>query len=177
MNSRPLAIDFAPAGAATFRPVRWIILLTGLLLTIVVARADLIQNRRLEAMRADLNRIEARRHPELADPVVHDPAIERQIKRASSVLDDLELPWEPLFAAVEGAGPTGLGLLGLAPDAPTKALHITGQARTLDDVLRYIDRLNQQPLLQEVHLISYAQVQHNAEPAIQFTIGAKWKRS
>src|SRR4051794_40192844 len=46
-----------------------------------------------------------------------DAAAQQEVVRANDVIDQLGMPWERLFGAIEGAATERVALLGIAPDA------------------------------------------------------------
>jgi hypothetical protein len=164
------------------RPVtrRWpgyALLAIALLAAIAVGSLKSSMDSRLERYREELRGLAQSAHSESKRRVQNDPQLQSQLARANGVLDALTLPWEGMFTMVEGAGTGGLGLLSIVPDPAKRELRISGQAKTLDDVLAYVGRLAAQPLFADVHLVSYATVQHDGLPAIEFSIAARWTNS
>jgi len=101
----------------------------------------------------------------------------QQLKRADAVLDALYLPWDDLFVTLEKADSKDLGLLGLTPDPRSHSVRISGEAKTVDEVLAYMKRLSQQPLLTQVNLMSYGTVERGGVELVQFVVGARWTSS
>jgi hypothetical protein len=147
-----------------------------LLLAAAVCGLLVSQDRELGRLRTQA----ARLHDALAPPQSRpapSPETQQQLKRADAVLDALLLPWDDLFAMVEGAGSNGLALLALTPDPASQSLRIAGLAKSLEDALDFTARLSAQPQLSEVHLVSYETVTREGVSLVQFTIGARWKKS
>jgi hypothetical protein len=97
------------------------------------------------------------------------------ILRANLVIDELVVPWERLFDAIEDADPGGLGALALTPNARDRTLRLTGEARDLNELLAYVDRMGAQSLLGEVHLQGYNTVMRDGQPVLSFTLAAVWR--
>lgn len=175
MRAPLLELDFIASGSPKRDALKVGVLVLGVLIVALTVWAEAVTMQRLFVLNKGVGELQSARRSPIPGASSHDPNIERQMKRASLALDDLELPWEGLFAAVEGADSGGLGLVALAPDAPSKVLRISGEANSLEDVFAYIKRLNQQTLLQDVYLMSYSAVERQGGTGVQFTIGAKWK--
>jgi hypothetical protein len=65
-------------------------------------------------------------------------------------------------------------LLSIQPDAGTRALRITGEARRFEDVLAYLGRLEQRPALANVFLASHEVRQGGAHRPVAFALVAQW---
>lgn len=104
-----------------------------------------------------------------------DPSVVSRLARAGPVIAHLALPWEGLFGAVEAADSRRLALLTLEPSARDASLRISGEAASMTDVMSYIDRLAQQPLLTNVHLASFETVQRDGAQVVTFGVQAKWR--
>ena len=97
------------------------------------------------------------------------------IKRAAAVADQLEVPWDELFAALEAADARPLGLLGVAPNARDRSLRVNGEARTTAELLAYVERLAAQPALAQVHLVGYSTALRDGVPVVAFSLAASWR--
>jgi|GEM_PF-879496 len=97
------------------------------------------------------------------------------IKRAAAVADQLEVPWDELFAALEAADARPLGLLGVAPNARDRSLRVNGEARTTAELLGYVERLAAQPALTQVHLVGYNTALRDGIPVVAFSLAASWR--
>lgn len=97
------------------------------------------------------------------------------IKRAAAVADQLEVPWDELFDALEAADARPLGLLGMAPNARDRSLRVNGEARTTAELLGYVERLAAQPVLTQVHLVGYNTALRDGVPVVAFSLAASWR--
>ena len=95
----------------------------------------------------------------------------------NKVVDQLSLPWDKLFLAVERSIDADVTLLALNPDVGKGELMITAEARSLDAMLAYVRRLHVDPFLRNAHLQSHQiQVQDPLRP-VRFTVAAKWLKT
>ncbi|CAD5369842.1 hypothetical protein RA210_U110098 [Rubrivivax sp. A210] len=99
----------------------------------------------------------------------------RELDSARRVLQELALPWEALFASIEGAVNRDVGLLSIEPDAGRRAVQIVGEARDYAAILRLMERLEKGRALARVHLLSHELRQDVAERPFVFTLAATWK--
>jgi len=53
----------------------------------------------------------------------------------------MNVPWDSLFRELEGAADESVALLAIQPDPASRQVRIAGEARRLDAVLNYIERL------------------------------------
>ncbi len=175
MKPVALSLDFHAQARS-----RWLgATLLGLAILVTLATLEFKSNSdaQLQQVQDDLRRLDRAAHPDATRARASDPARDRALVRANKVLDTLTLPWEDLFSMFEGAGSNGLGLLGIVPDPGSHTVRISGEAKSLDEVISYVARLSNQPLLNQVHLSSYSTVTRDGVPAIEFLITAQWTNS
>jgi len=106
-----------------------------------------------------------------------DPQLLADLRSANTVIDQLTIPWDELFDAIESAGSRDLGLLALTPNARDRSVRLAGEALSIEQVLAYVDRLAAQPALSRVHLLGYNAVQRDGVSAVAFTLAATWRQS
>lgn len=104
-----------------------------------------------------------------------DARTRADISRANGVIEELAVPWERLFDAVEDADARGLGALSLTPNARERTLRFAGEARDINELLAYVDRMAAQSALGEVHLEGYNTVVRDGQPVLSFTLAANWR--
>ena len=176
---RPLQLDFRRTPTSRLRWLGWGALGAALLCGVAVfelytdsaRRHDIAKNGR-DRLAEQLRVVQPRRAAETVD--VQTLA---DVKRANAVIDQLTVPWDALFAAVEAADTRSLALLSLTPNARDRTLRLGGEARTIDAVLAYVDKLAAQPLLGQVHLLGYAPVVRDGVSVVGFTLAATWRQA
>ena len=104
-----------------------------------------------------------------------DALTRADIGRANGVIEELAVPWERLFDAVEDADARGLGALSLTPNARDRTLRFAGEARDINELLAYVDRMAAQSAFGEVHLEGYNTVVRDGQPVLSFTLAASWQ--
>lgn len=97
-----------------------------------------------------------------------------EIKRANEVIDQLALPWDRLFAAVEEATGKDVALLSIQPDRRKGRVVIGGEAKDAAAMLDYLRRLNEADSLREVALLSHQIQQQDPQKPVRFNLSAKW---
>lgn len=111
-----------------------------------------------------------------ADPAL-TPERQRELAQANRVAARLNVPWTGLFDAIEQSTGSPVALLSLQPDAQDGAVRLSGEAKSLPDVLSYLELLQQQPALGEVRLESHeVQVQAPQRP-VRFAAVTRWQVS
>ena len=176
MSVAPLQLDFRQAAPSRWRWLGW-----GLLLAAVATGAAVAdRHARIEQRHAAVQA----RHDALSQALratalrrtgaAPDAQLLADLRRANLIIDQLTIPWETLFAAVEAADVRGLGLLSLAPTARDRSLRVSGEARNLADLLSYVDRAAAQPALSQVHLLGHNAVQREGASVVSFTLAATW---
>ncbi len=178
MTVAPLQLDFRRAVPSRWRWLGWGLLLAAVAAVVAVAdRHTVIEQRhaavqaRHQALSLAVRAAEPRRG---AGPAAADAQVVADLRRANLIIDQLTIPWETLFSAVEAADMRGLGLLSLAPTARDRSLRVSGEARNLADLLAYVDRVAAQPALSQVHLLGHNSVQREGAAVVSFTLAATW---
>ncbi len=95
-------------------------------------------------------------------------------KRAITIADRLNQPWERLFETFEAEVKQPVVILSLAPDAGSHEIVVTGEARNLEAMLANFRRLQQQEIFSGLMLHTHQINQQDREKPIRFRITAKW---
>lgn len=134
-------------------------------------------SRQIETIQArieDARRLARREQPVARVPVVDSKRLSEEAIQANRVITLLTLPWNELFADLEAAGSGDVTLLSVEPDAQGKRLRIGGEARRLDDLLRYVERLEARPTLASVFLVSHEMKRDATQHPVSFSLAAEW---
>jgi hypothetical protein len=100
-----------------------------------------------------------------------DDSTGQEIQRANEVIDQLALPWDRLFRAVEGVAVGQVTLLGIAPDAKTGTVQIRAQTVDSEAMFAYVQRLENQSELADVYLLEH---QREKRGPLRFVVTASW---
>lgn len=100
--------------------------------------------------------------------------IRKEIAQASTILDQLNLPWEALFDSIESASTEHIALLSLQPNVGNRMLRISGEARNMSELLDFVEALEREPVFENVHLLNYKIKQDNPHRPILFLLTATW---
>jgi len=163
-----LDLDFAPRRA---RWPAWLLLAAG----VAVAADVALTWSELRREASALEQPRAARRAAAAPKAPLPEGLQREFDAARQALQELALPWDTLFQAIEGAGSADTALLAIEPDPGKRALRIGGEARDFPAVLAYVERLAAQPVLAGVHLVNHQVREDVAERPVQFTLLATWR--
>ena len=173
---RRLELDFQPRRTAL---AAWALLGLGasLLASAVVLtqgfdqqQADL--DHQLEAFERQLGK-----RPEPASSLTPAQSREQTEKLAQmrSVSQQLQRPWERLFDMLEALPQDDVALLTLTPDARKGQVRISAEARNLEAMLQYHQRLERSDELSDVSLLNHEVVAGQAEHPVRFNLTATWE--
>ncbi|WLH14942.1 pilus assembly protein [Pseudomonas hefeiensis] len=91
------------------------------------------------------------------------------------VSQQLRRPWERLFAMLEAMPRDNIALLTLTPDARKGQVRISAEARDLEAMLDFHQRLEASDELSDVSLLSHEIVVKSPEQPVQFNLSASWE--
>ncbi|EJT84177.1 hypothetical protein PPS11_24980 [Pseudomonas putida S11] len=98
-----------------------------------------------------------------------------RLAQMQSVSQQLQRPWQQLFAMLEAQPQDDVALLSLAPDARKGQLRITAEARNLEAMLQYHQRLEASAELSDVSLLNHEVLAAQPEHPVRFTLTATWE--
>jgi hypothetical protein len=98
----------------------------------------------------------------------------QEYRLAQLALQRLSLRWNELFAALESTRPSGVALLAIEPDPGKSSLKLTAEAKTADDMLDYVERLQSAGGLADVVLASHQIKQGDPLQPLRFVVLASW---
>lgn len=98
-----------------------------------------------------------------------------EIKHANEVLNQISMPWDKLFQAVEWSSGRDVALLAIEPDAEQHIVKISGEAKNIEAALNYIRHLSEQEIFTSVYLQSHQVQQQNPEKPVRFALVAAWR--
>lgn len=110
-----------------------------------------------------------------APPAAQQPIDAQQYAFARDIIQRLSTPWNPLFRALEGANTERVALLSIEPNADSRTVTLTGEARDYLATLTYLARLEEQDLLKRVHLVRHDTRRDVPRRPVVFTISAGWR--
>jgi Tfp pilus assembly protein PilN len=172
---RALRLEYGSRQAA--RPLGTLVLLAGFVLALAVllqyraAREDLLTQ---EAKTAEIRKSGKRGPPTVRATPKELEAAAQEYRLAQLALQRLSLRWNELFAALESTRPSGVALLAIEPDPGKSSLKLTAEAKTADDMLDYVERLQSAGGLADVVLASHQIKQGDPLQPLRFVVLASW---
>lgn len=139
-------------------------LMTGLAVYQVHARSS--------ALESDISRLQSPYRPSSGNRAA-TATQQEEMAGARQAMEELALPWEPLFKAVEHSRHNEVQLLVLDPDAKRHRLRITAEAAGAEAMLAYVRQLGMQPMLHKVFLLQH-EPGDQSESAVRFSVEAEW---
>lgn len=167
----PLRIDFLrrrpPASL-----LGWALMFVGLV-GLVLAALDYAQAR--EELQSALDRAErqsrsARARPRDAVPTLAPAVVVANARVGKAIAH----PWGKLLKEFERLAEPGIALLGFEAQGNTRQLRITGEARTMAEVIAYVETLRLSPVSSSVVLGSHEFVTQDGMPVIRFSVDLDW---
>lgn len=168
---RALDLDFQPR---KFSPVGIALLAAGL----VAFGAAILDYRAVSAetrdWREELARVQQPARARALPRVGDDREMQQMMQAAGTVSRDIQRPWDALFKALEEAKTDDVALLNLNPDAARGTVQISGEAKSRDAILGFVDRLGQGGVLKNAFLAEEQRQEQDPEKPYRFLITAEW---
>jgi Tfp pilus assembly protein PilN len=96
---------------------------------------------------------------------------------AGEVLAQLRAPWPELLEQLETLADLPVAVLDFDAQARGRSLRLAGEAKSMDEVLAFVERLRQSKRLDEVFLQGHEARKVGAAEVIAFTVQATWPAS
>jgi hypothetical protein len=101
--------------------------------------------------------------------------LEGEMKSAQATVRQLALPWAQLIDSLERASTKEISLLHIQPDAQSRVLRVTAEARRHELMLEYLQRLGATGSFADVHLVSHHVREDDPRRPIQFSVQAAFR--
>ena len=173
---RRLELEFQPRRSG---PLAWSLLALG---SALVASLVLLQYT-LQSEQVELEdsvhslELQLGRRPATAAPQSTAASREQaeRLAQMRSVSQQLQRPWQQLFSMLEAMPQDDVALLGLTPDARKGQVRIAAEARNLEAMLQYHQRLEASDELSDVSLLNHEVLAAQPEHPVRFTLTATWE--
>lgn len=171
-----LDIDFA---AKPRRPTR----VAGLALLLAGAAALSVVSLEIEDLEQQTTVAEARlksltrRGAALAAKSAAGPGKDAAGAAAGEVLTRLRTPWPDLLEQLEGLADLPVVVLDLDAEAHGRSLRLAGEAKTMEDMLAFVEKLRQSRRFDEVYLEKHEPRRLGAVEVLAFTVQAAWPQA
>ena len=110
-----------------------------------------------------------------APPAPSRERLDAEMRNAESVVRQLALPWAGIIQAIEASATRDVVILQLQPDADTRSLRLTAEARSREAMFDYLRRLSSAPALADVHVVNHQLQRDDPQRPIQFSVQAALK--
>ncbi|SEN26173.1 hypothetical protein SAMN04487857_112156 [Pseudomonas sp. ok272] len=174
---RALKLDFQPRRRSG--PLGWSLLAVGLLLALGCLVGQQHLNSQAQQQQGDLQTTQRVLTGNSGAKVSLTPAQTREqaqnLAEMRKVSQQLRRPWERLFATLESLPRDNIALLTLTPDARKGQVRITAEARDLEAMLDFHQRLEASDELSDVSLLSHEIAANVPEHPVLFNLSATWE--
>ena len=174
---RPLMLDFQPRRRSG--PLGWSLLGGGVVLALVCLVAQHHLDEQASQQQGHLQHAQRALTGDTGSKVTLTPAETREqahnLAEMRKVSQQLRRPWERLFAMLEAMPRENVALLTLTPDARKGQVRISAEARDLEAMLEFHQRLEASDELSDVSLLSHEIVANVPEHPVQFNLSASWE--
>ena len=106
--------------------------------------------------------------------VYERPEMKREVRKANTVMSELDLPWGALFDSVEYASSHDVALLSIQPDASSRKMRIGGEAKNIPAMLDFVGALEREPALKDTYLLKYEIKRDDPHRPVTFLVSASW---
>lgn len=106
--------------------------------------------------------------------VVTSEISQEQLKQIQTTVGALTIPWDGLLQSIEKSDMQDIALLNLEPNSKKQLITISGEAKSLQVALDYIQKLEAQPMLDKVYLQKYNIDEANQFKPVKFTLSTQW---
>ncbi|MCP5246365.1 MAG: PilN domain-containing protein [Burkholderiales bacterium] len=100
--------------------------------------------------------------------------IGKELQKANAIMDQINLPWEPLFDSIEHIITEDVALLALQPNVTNRTLRISGEARNMGVLLDFIEAMEREVIFEKAHLVNYKIRQDNPHRPVDFLLTTVW---
>ncbi|NUT79030.1 PilN domain-containing protein [Pseudomonas sp. C1C7] len=176
---RALMLDFQPRSRST--PLGWSLLGVGvvLALTCMVVQQHLSGEAEQQQGHLQTTQRVLSGDTGTGSKVSLSPAETREqaqnLAEMRKVSQQLRRPWERLFSTLEAMPRENVALLSLTPDARKGQVRISAEARDLEAMLDFHQRLEATDELSDVSLLSHEIVTNVPEQPVRFNLSATWE--
>lgn len=143
------------------------------LVGLALAALDYVQAQ--DEFQSTLNEAERQSRSAKAKPRAAAPALAPAVIMANArVSKAVAHPWGKLLKELENLAEPGIALLGFEAQGATRQLRITGEAKTMAEVIAYVESLRLSPVSSSVVLGSHEVVSQAGVSVIRFTVEIDW---
>ena len=162
---------------------RRLVSMPGLVLFALGAAALSVVGMDYRAARAELNRVElGLAAPRKSDATAAQrdlalPAATDEKQAVERVRAQLNTPWDVVLREIATRAGPSVALLELEAQGQTRSLRITGEAKTMSDVVAFVGRLRESKIIETANLSRHEEVMSASVKVIRFSLDANWKNA
>jgi hypothetical protein len=171
-----LTLDFVPRRQPPSL-LGWLTLAAAALLATAVILEYFDVAERLDEAQQQLARAERQqqRASGLQQKRKQPPVADVELRRAAGIAANLQRPWLRLIPQLEAAGNADITLLSLDADAGKAQINVAGEARSLEAVFAYAQRISAQGGFASVQVQNYEFHKVGSQDLVQFKLSARWR--
>lgn len=98
-------------------------------------------------------------------------------QQIQTTVSTLTTPWAALLLGIEASDLPDIALLSFEPNSKKQQVGLTGEAKNLESLLVYIQKLEAQPMLDKVYLQKHHVEETDASKPVGFTVLAQWQNA
>ena len=125
---------------------------------------------RAQSRQARAQRKEAPQHK----PAQEQRSAQDELKSAGRIDAELQRPWEAVLHELETRATPDVAVVQLEMQGQARTFHLTGEAKSMDDVVPYVQGLRQSKVLSEVYLAGHEEKTVGAVTVVRFNLNANW---
>lgn len=148
----------------------WLLLLAGAAANVMIADRYAVAEEEHALLERRIARLERRLAP------AADPARETQKSALALRRQAPDFPWDEALTALEAAIDRDIALLALESDAAAGSTRLSGEARDIDHILAFAERLRGSPAVRRALLAAHDTRQSPAGAATGFVLQIDWRR-
>jgi hypothetical protein len=157
--------------------IGWLLLLAALLVAAAVVLEYFDVQERLDDAQQQLARAQRLQERASGQQQAHkqERVPEIELRRAAQIAANLQGPWLQLMPQLEAAGHADITLLSLDADTTKAQINVAGEARSLEAVFAYAQRIGAQPGFTSVQVQNYEFHKAGSQDLVQFKLSARWR--
>jgi hypothetical protein len=133
----------------------------------------LAQDNQARALALRANSIQAQE--DTVQAAVLSPAERRRQSQSRRLLQQLDAPWNELFALLEQHADPQVGLLRIEPDAASGQIRLMAMSKDLTVMAAWLRRLEQDPRLSGVQIVQHQIEELSPGRPVRFNLVARWR--
>lgn len=114
-------------------------------------------------------------HKKIPSHIVNADISKDKKQQIQTTVTILTIPWTALLQGIEASDMQDIALLSFEPNIKKQQVGLTGEAKSLESVLLYIEKLEAQPMLDKVYLQKHNVNEADQSKPVRFTVLAQWQ--